>query len=279
MAELSLEQIQKILEDIKAITLRMEIAETRLKERDKIVYDLLHSDLQSRILTEVNKTDLTDTGETSLHTHGASAPAAHKASHQDTGTDEISVAGLSGELADNQPPKSHALDTHSAPSGNIAMNSKKFTGLVDPSAAQDSATKKYVDDSIDKMYTYDTAVVYKADDGIENTIEHTQYVELKEFTFPSDFPDGTTVRISFAIYVSGGGQTYYGRIYVNDSPVGTERTGGQSSPTTYAEDFTIDADDTVQLMVKVSQFGTANVKEFRVIGTPYPLKYTITVTS
>ena len=32
-------------------------------------------------------------------------PLAHKASHQDIGTDEISVAGLSGELADDQPPK------------------------------------------------------------------------------------------------------------------------------------------------------------------------------
>lgn len=33
------------------------------------------------------------------------APTAHKASHQDAGSDEISVAGLSGELADVQPPK------------------------------------------------------------------------------------------------------------------------------------------------------------------------------
>ena len=76
------------------------------------------------------------------------APTAHKASHQDTGTDEINVGGLSGELADNQPPKSHALDSHSVPAGNIAMNSKKFTGLVDPNANQDSATKKYHDDNL-----------------------------------------------------------------------------------------------------------------------------------
>ena len=32
---------------------------------------------------------------------------AHASSHQDTGGDEINVAGLSGELADPQPPKSH----------------------------------------------------------------------------------------------------------------------------------------------------------------------------
>lgn len=35
----------------------------------------------------------------------AGAPAAHAASHQNGGGDEINVAGLSGELADPQPPK------------------------------------------------------------------------------------------------------------------------------------------------------------------------------
>jgi len=72
----------------------------------------------------------------------------HKASHQNGGADEIDVDGLSGELADNQPPKSHALNSHSAPTGNIAMSNKKFTGLVDPNANQDSATKKYHDDNL-----------------------------------------------------------------------------------------------------------------------------------
>lgn len=35
---------------------------------------------------------------------------AHKASHENAGGDEISVAGLSGELADDQPPKAHIHD-------------------------------------------------------------------------------------------------------------------------------------------------------------------------
>jgi len=41
----------------------------------------------------------------------AQTPTAHAASHQNAGADEISVAGLSGELADNQPPKAHVLDS------------------------------------------------------------------------------------------------------------------------------------------------------------------------
>ena len=36
----------------------------------------------------------------------------HAARHQVGGADEISVAGLSGELADDQPPKSHGIDKH-----------------------------------------------------------------------------------------------------------------------------------------------------------------------
>ena len=41
------------------------------------------------------------------------APGAHASTHQNGGGDEISVAGLSGELADPQPPKAHnqALST------------------------------------------------------------------------------------------------------------------------------------------------------------------------
>ena len=37
----------------------------------------------------------------------AAAIPGHKTTHQNGGSDEISVAGLNGELADNQPPKTH----------------------------------------------------------------------------------------------------------------------------------------------------------------------------
>jgi hypothetical protein len=47
-----------------------------------------------------------DTGSAWVAT--TSAVGLHAATHEDGGSDEISVAGLSGELADNQPPKTHA---------------------------------------------------------------------------------------------------------------------------------------------------------------------------
>lgn len=62
------------------------------------------------------------------------ALAAHASTHQNGGADEISVAGLSGELADDQPPKTHAtahqsgggdaikLDDLGAPDNNTDLN-------------------------------------------------------------------------------------------------------------------------------------------------------------
>ena len=74
------------------------------------------------------------------------AAAAHKASHQDGGTDEISVVGLSGELDDNQPPKAHALGSASHSAATLAeLNAKVSDGSLDkttdtrtPAAHKDS---------------------------------------------------------------------------------------------------------------------------------------------
>jgi hypothetical protein len=48
----------------------------------------------------------------------AQTPAAHQTSHQDSGTDEISIAGLSGQAADAQTPTNHHL-THEAGGSDI----------------------------------------------------------------------------------------------------------------------------------------------------------------
>jgi len=52
----------------------------------------------------------------------AGGTPAHAASHQNGGGDEISVAGLSGELADNQTPKAHAASHKSAGGDVIKLN-------------------------------------------------------------------------------------------------------------------------------------------------------------
>ena len=116
-----METLKNLEEKVKSLNLRLDTAETRLRERDKIVYDLLHPDLQALLgdmfkdTYDANDDGVVDDAEDSQLLDGSTkaevqthAPAAHKASHENDGDDEISVAGLSGELADDQPPKSHA---------------------------------------------------------------------------------------------------------------------------------------------------------------------------
>jgi hypothetical protein len=58
-------------------------------------------------------------------------PKTHATTHQDGGPDEINVAGLSGELADPQPPKTHAA-THSPGGGDaIALATESLAGIIE----------------------------------------------------------------------------------------------------------------------------------------------------
>lgn len=57
---------------------------------------------------------------------------AHAADHQNAGDDEISVEGLSGELADDQPPKAHALGSASHSAATLeALNAKVSDATLD----------------------------------------------------------------------------------------------------------------------------------------------------
>lgn len=47
----------------------------------------------------------------------ARPPTAHGPTHEKTGSDEINVGGLSGELADPQPPKTHTQDHNTGLTG------------------------------------------------------------------------------------------------------------------------------------------------------------------
>lgn len=61
---------------------------------------------------------------------GKAAPLAHKASHQNGGSDEINVAGLSGELADPQPPKTHASSHQPGGTDAMAVDAAAGTGSL-----------------------------------------------------------------------------------------------------------------------------------------------------
>ncbi|MDY6888280.1 MAG: hypothetical protein SVV88_11675 [Pseudomonadota bacterium] len=59
----------------------------------------------------------------------ARTPSAHASSHQNGGSDEINVAGLSGELADNQPPKAHKT-SHQSGGSDALYTPRSFVWFV-----------------------------------------------------------------------------------------------------------------------------------------------------
>ena len=82
-----------------------------------------------------------------------SAPAAHASTHQNNGADEISVAGLSGLLADGQTPLAHIV-SH-APGGSDALpwttiHGRGTTGAK-PAAAAGNAGYLYFDTTLTKL--------------------------------------------------------------------------------------------------------------------------------
>lgn len=91
-------------------------------------------------ISDVNATDLTDGGDTTLHDHDGISE--NTAARHTQGTDT----------------------TLGAQAENLDMNTHKIVGVVDPTLNQDAATKKYVDDNIGAsplttkgdVYTYST---------------------------------------------------------------------------------------------------------------------------
>lgn len=86
----------------------------------------------------------------------ARAPTAHKATHEPGGSDPMTVdaavgvgslrtLGLTGTKA---MPGTTTLDAIAVPAADVGLNSKKIINLLDPTAAQDAATKNYVDNAV-----------------------------------------------------------------------------------------------------------------------------------
>jgi len=213
-------------------------------------------------LTLNQKTDLTDGGATTLHSH------THASTHQNGGADEINVGGLSGELADNQPPKSHALNSHSNPTGDISMNSNKITNVTDPATDQDAATKKYVDDTAGlptewKLSAFAADLRASADTERDTTSD--SYVKLKEIVMLGD----GGLRVKFELKNHGGTNTAVARVYVNGGAVSDEFTEELDGYNTHQCDVSgLVHGDLIQLYAHRIANGHAYVRNFRVYGTP-----------
>ena len=90
----------------------------------------------------------------------------------------------------------------------------------------------------------------------EVTTSSTTYTKAKDIEVPAD----GRVTVTFSLNGSGGGSDAYGRVYVNDVAVGTERQIN-SGYTAYSEDVDVTAGDNVQVWFRHAG-GTAYVKDF-----------------
>lgn len=99
------------------------------------------TDTLANLNAKVTDATLIDTGDSRLS--NARTPTSHASSHQNAGGDEISVAGLSGELTDDQPPKTHALGIAHSTDTLANLNAKVTDATLD-----DSSDPRTDDDAI-----------------------------------------------------------------------------------------------------------------------------------
>lgn len=161
---------------------------------------------------------------------------AHKTQHQDVGTDEISVVGLSGLLADDQ----HILDAEAVA---LLPNAIASTLLVNSN---------------------DT----------ERSTAATSYTKLKETKLGQSTLN--TVTVKFDLKTANADYPAFGRIYRNGVAIGTERSTVSTAYVTFSEDFDASGwvkNDLIQVYVYIVSGSTAYVANLRFY---YTLGYLVT---
>ena len=83
------------------------------------------------------------------HTHGTPSLSTNAASNvtATTATNGSGTAPAKDDHVHGFTPSGFALSAFGVPTGAVAFNAQKITGLADPTAAQDAATKNYVDNT------------------------------------------------------------------------------------------------------------------------------------
>lgn len=180
----------------------------------------------------------------------------HGSRHQNGQPDEFGVAGLSGELADDQKPKDH---DHVSDGGTLGADSVDTTQLKDGAVfrtkIQDGAVSK------NQVSTILSNSLQNSNDSVQST-NQSGPTKVKETQLDEVI---NTIRIKFDLRASAG--TAYGRIYKNGSPIGTQRSTTSLTFVTFSEDFTDEFEngDLIQIYASTSASptGLAYVQNFR----------------
>ena len=109
--------------------------------------------------------------------------------------------------------------------------------------------------------------LHHSNDTEANTTSAT-YVKLKEITLGTLVGSGSDFRIKFDLK-SSHTIAVYGKIYINGTPVGTERIRTDTTYETFSEDFTdLEPGDLIQLYVHRGASTTAYVQNFQLYVAP-----------
>jgi len=95
------------------------------------------------------------------HTHGTPALSSNAATSISTTTagNGTGTAPAKDDHVHGFAPSGFALSAFGVPTSAVAFNAQKITGLADPTAAQDAATKNYVDGVAQGLNVHDSALV------------------------------------------------------------------------------------------------------------------------
>ena len=189
--------------------------------------------------------------------------ADHSARHINGGADEISVAGLSGELADAQTPKTHAMDS-------ATYHTSSDVTTLNASTTKHGFLKKLDNDSAHFMNGQGNWAVASSA-GIEG-------VASNDLVFQNDTEqysvgnDNTYVQLKeIIVYRSMKLRIYWqhkrsdlpavvsmSRIYINGTPIGSEHGTPPIDYVAYTEDITVNVGDTVELWGYAFQSPSSN---------------------
>ena len=120
----------------------------------------------------------------------------------------------------------------------------------DPTTTNQAVRKHYVDNLIPgfEIIPSDTT----RDTGGTNFGSEQEYTKQGEVKFNEIHG---IIRVRFGLKSnSSPANTVYGRIYINGTPTGTERTNSSGTYVYYEEDFAVETNDLIQLYAKASGF-------------------------
>jgi len=181
------------------------------------------------------------------HTHGTPALSTNAASNitATTATNGSGTAPAKDDHVHGFTPGNFALSAFGVPTGSVAFNAQKITGLADPTLAQDAATKAYVDSTAQGL---DVKQSVRAATAVAGTLA-------------SSFANGSV--IDGVTLVTGD------RILIKNQATGSENgiyTVNASGAPTRAIDADTNAKVTAGMFVFVSE-GTANGNDGYVLTT------------